>query len=115
MPILSLFLSLDGRIGRLQYFLGWLVLLIAAFVIAFSALPPLRSEDFLSPSAFANRTPSIGFLFALPFYYFHFAVAIKRAHDFGRSGWWLVAWMLASTAALILEHRTFNRMHTSSL
>ena len=78
----------DGRSGRSEYWfftlfiiLVWLVLYIGTFYIAISTLP----ED--STAAFLFSIPVIWLLaLTLP----HLAVGVRRLHDVGKSGWWLL-------------------------
>jgi uncharacterized membrane protein YhaH (DUF805 family) len=79
MSPISLFLSFRGRIGRTQWWLGMLVVvLVAAVMLAI---------------AFWGNAP----IFALPFILFVFvsiyALAVKRVHDRGRSGWWVLVFI----------------------
>jgi uncharacterized membrane protein YhaH (DUF805 family) len=61
-----LFLSADGRIGRQEYWVGFLILLGVGFVAKF--------------------IPFIGILISLALIYAQVCVGSKRLHDMGRSG-----------------------------
>ena len=78
----------DGRAGRSEYWfftlfiiLVWLVLYIATFYIAISTLP----EDSTAQLLF-----SIPAIWMLAVFIPHLAVGVRRLHDVGKSGWWLL-------------------------
>jgi uncharacterized membrane protein YhaH (DUF805 family) len=93
----SLFLSLDGRIGRRAFWLGFIVVgagLIAADVISRVISPSVGISVFLS----------------LVLVYPLVAVVVKRLHDRGRSGWWaaLLAAPLGAGVAAAYATRLFG-------
>src|SRR5215212_10293394 len=61
-----LFLSADGRIGRQEYWVGFLILLGVGFIVKF--------------------IPFLGILLSLALIYPQVCVGSKRLHDMGRSG-----------------------------
>jgi uncharacterized membrane protein YhaH (DUF805 family) len=63
----SLFLDAKGRIGRKDYWIGFIILFVAGLVL--------------------GMIPMIGVLFSLAAIYFGVCVASKRLHDMGKSGW----------------------------
>ena len=76
MPITQLYFSLEGRIGRQTL---WLKggLLLGAVSLAVNAL----LESFLPGSSW----------FLYPFWlWVTFAVCVKRWHDLGKTGWWVL-------------------------
>lgn len=71
MDIGKLLFTFDGRIGRQQFWIGWLILFAAGFVlnIALAFFPPLR------------------FLVFLAMIYPKVCIYAKRLHDMGKTGW----------------------------
>lgn len=82
MNLLSLLFSLQGRIGRGQYWLGYLVLLAVAVVSWLALFAGLGNENIpllLVPIAL------------LPFsLWIAICVMGKRYHDRGKSAWWIL-------------------------
>ena len=66
----TLFLDATGRIGQKDFWIGWLVLFGAGFII--------------------GLIPIIGFLFALANLYFSICLHSKRLHDMGKTAWLLL-------------------------
>ena len=97
-----LFLSYSGRIGRLAYWLGYLglgVLQIAAVLLllklsngTFQQLAALDHEvDTLPPHVLQELMMHVFLpigIVSLLFLYPSYAIATKRWHDRGKSGWW---------------------------
>lgn len=71
--------SFDGRIGRTEYGIS---LFIYSLVVAIFFLNMRAAADPEEASVF-------GLIF-LPAMWFLWAQAIKRCHDMGKSGWWIV-------------------------
>ncbi len=63
----SLFFSAEGRIGRGEFWIGWLVL--------------------LGVNVVAGWIPLIGWILALVTIYCSICIYSKRLHDMGKSGW----------------------------
>ncbi len=91
MNFTNLLFSYQGRIGRGAFALSTLALFAVNALIAgllqFLGLPLLAASV------------------TLAICYPTWALSIKRAHDIGKSGWWLLGWTLApllATAALVL-------------
>ena len=93
MNMLSLFTSFRGRIGRGQYLIGWLSIIFLNIIIVVSLRAALTTD---------NAKAIIG-LPALAVLYFHCAIATKRAHDLGKSGWWVVGWTVASFGSIFVS------------
>ena len=97
-----LFLSYSGRIGRLPYWLGYLglgVLQIAAILLllklsngTFQQLAALdHNARTLPPELLQSLMMHVGLpliIVSLLFLYPSYAIATKRWHDRGKSGWW---------------------------
>ena len=80
MTIIRLFLSPKGRIGRLAYFLG--VLSVAAVQALVLAMVVASGNNKLALAV----TGLLLLILGVP----HWMLAIKRAHDLGKSVWWLL-------------------------
>ena len=82
-----LFTSFDGRIGRQQWWLGTIVLMVASWIISFVI------QMFAGAPDPATGQMNMGALIVLlvvmiPFIYASIALSVKRWHDRGKSGWW---------------------------
>lgn len=82
-----LFTSFDGRIGRQQWWLGTIVLMVASWIISFVI------QMFAGAPDPATGQMNMGALIILlvvmiPFIYASIALSVKRWHDRGKSGWW---------------------------
>ncbi len=83
-----LFLSLKGRIGRRTY---W----------QFAAAPALVFMVLIALFDLPLRMGSFGFtMFALLVCWVVFAISVKRCHDRGRSGWFLLVKLIPIVGAL---------------
>jgi len=87
----------DGRIGRKSYFLGLLFLLLAVFIaiplsITLGVLLP--SGSFLS-IAFAIIGLIISCCAFFAYVMYVFSLHVRRLHDTGNSGWWILLGPLA--------------------
>src|SRR5690349_15916758 len=91
MSLTGVFLSMRGRINRGDFWYGSLVVW-SAFVVLYLALRRVG----LAP---------LTWVLYPPLFWSQAAIAVKRYHDIGRSGWWLLliaipiigpAWMLFS-------------------
>jgi len=91
-----LFLSIEGRIGRKAFWIGYGVL-FAVFVVFYGLMWLAGVADFSGAAAKQDLPPLedksyiLSFLFGLVVLYPTLAVYVKRLHDLGRSGWWAVA------------------------
>ncbi|BCH27923.1 DUF805 domain-containing protein [Mesorhizobium sp. L-8-10] len=93
-----LFFRFPGRVSRAAYFLAsLLVVLIQAFLLhRFTLVPPESSEAQLWALAF--------FIAALMSLWANIALAAKRFHDFGKSGFWgLISLVAGIVLVLILS------------
>ena len=78
----TLFLSLNGRIGRVAFWIGFLAVMGASVVV--------------------NMIPFIGWLLGFALIWPQVAISAKRLHDLGRSAWWLLAPFVISILAFVL-------------
>ena len=77
MSLLQLYFSLDGRIGRQTFWLKGVALLV---LIAFAV-----------GALIVVTTQGLGLLLFFPvFWWVALAVSVKRWHDRGKSGWWVL-------------------------
>lgn len=91
MDWVGLFLRLDGRIGRRAFWVGF-GLVVAGFFVA----------------DLAARGAGPAALLTLLLLYPLIAVLVKRLHDRGRSGWWVVA--LVAPLGVALAAALFARV-----
>jgi uncharacterized membrane protein YhaH (DUF805 family) len=97
MRITDILLSPNGRITRLGFWGAWLAVLFIVVVAGFSLMtlaefsaqkggfrPPVLGDDAY------GRFAWIGLVLAVPVAWMVFCVLVKRWHDRGRSGWWLL-------------------------
>ncbi len=82
-----LFGSFDGRIGRQQWWLGTVVLMVASWIISFVIQMFAGAPD---PATGQMNTGALIILLVvmIPFIYASVALSVKRWHDRGKSGWW---------------------------
>ncbi len=71
MDFKHLFASLDGRIGRQQFWIGWIIISVIS-------------------AAFSFISPIVGLIAALVLLYSHICVQGKRWHDRDKSAWWVL-------------------------
>jgi uncharacterized membrane protein YhaH (DUF805 family) len=95
MSIGNLLWSYEGRIGRARFWLG--VLLVILISMAFGAVGGLLNilpVDPQSGELAAEEIGAFGLLYALVtavvLIYAQLAVYVKRFHDRGKSGWWVL-------------------------
>ena len=90
------FLSLRGRTGRRPYWLFFVLpFFLAGIAIGIAMRTVGLSEKASSVLLLALMVPAI---------WTYVAVGVKRIHDFGRSGWWVVIGLIpiVSWVALLL-------------
>jgi uncharacterized membrane protein YhaH (DUF805 family) len=80
MNIGKLLFSLDGRIGRQSFWIGWAVLFVVGFI--------------------ANMIPGLNLLMLLLMIYPNACLYNKRLHDMGKSGWLQIIPYLAGLVAV---------------
>ena len=97
MRVTDTLLSPNGRITRLGFWGAWLALafitIVAGFGLAMLAdyLVEQIDNPTLAPLADpANRSVGIALILAIPLTWMAFCLLVKRWHDRGRSGWWLL-------------------------
>lgn len=86
MKVLRQYADFDGRARRKEY---WM---FALFYIVFSACASLLDEMSYSEDGFQDHI--ITNLFVLGLFIPSLAVSVRRLHDIGKSGWYLLLWFL---------------------
>jgi uncharacterized membrane protein YhaH (DUF805 family) len=80
MDLQHVLFSPEGRIGRQDFWIGWLILFAAGWMLHF--------------------VPLLGTVLWLISVYCWIVLYAKRLHDFGRSGWWAIVPILANFIGL---------------
>lgn len=88
--IIHLYGSWDGRIGRLVHVCATLALSVLAIILELVL-------------AAAGAGPSAHAIVALIMIYPGWMLAVKRAHDLDRSGWWVLGWSVAFAVGIPLS------------
>jgi uncharacterized membrane protein YhaH (DUF805 family) len=97
MSFLRAFVGFDGRIGRLIYFLGTMLLLVLAIALAAAAIGMYGMEYGTTPAE--TRILTLwSVAFELVLLYPMLTLTTKRLHDLDLSGWWNLAFWLPSIA-----------------
>ena len=82
MGLVRLIFSFNGRIGRAEYLLGLVIALVGLFLGLGAIGAALRSTGL----------DALGMIIVLVlFFWAKFAIAAKRLHDLGKSGFWCLA------------------------
>jgi uncharacterized membrane protein YhaH (DUF805 family) len=94
MSISNLLFSYEGRIGRARFWLGVLLLILMSMAFcAVGGLLNILPLDARGQFA-AEELGALGLLYALVtavvLIYAQLAVYVKRFHDRGKSGWWVL-------------------------
>ena len=95
-------LSFRGRIGRKTFWLGYVVPMLAAAIVAnildaaLGLVPPLGADAM--PAEASTQVGPIGSVVSLLSLWPGLAGTIKRLHDRDRSGWWIGGFYLVSIA-----------------
>jgi len=89
MHVVKLLLSIDGRIDRVTYvaiMLGTILYALIAMIAIWHYADSLGPETLESGTVFfrGNQIASI------PAFWVLYAAQVKRLHDFGKSGWWML-------------------------
>jgi uncharacterized membrane protein YhaH (DUF805 family) len=87
--------SFQGRIGRGRWWFGFVLLDVYIFVAGLIVTPLLQLVE-VWDSSFRPRDIDpftiVLCLAAISFFYSFLAIGVKRCHDRGRSGWFLLVW-----------------------
>ena len=92
--MLAFFVSPSGRIGRGQWWLAHLIIIVIASLFVFLTFMQLTGDDGFKHLDY-RRNRSVGpvlavemLAFAVVLLWITFCVAAKRYHDRGKSAWW---------------------------
>lgn len=88
-----LFLSFDGRINRKPYWMGVIVLFVVS--LAISIVASILGMIF-APLAYLGTIASLATIYPAA------ALAAKRWHDRGKSGWWTLVAIIPLIGALYM-------------
>lgn len=72
----------DGRLRRSHFWISWVILFFGGLVL--------------------GMIPFIGILFSIALIWPQVAIEVKRLHDMGRSGWWVLAHIGANIVLMII-------------
>lgn len=90
--VLKKYAVFSGRAQRMEYWMFTLFNVIIAFVLGFI-------EGTFSP---ANNSDLLGNLYTLGILFPTLAVAARRLHDTGKSGWWQLLWFIPIIGWIVL-------------
>ena len=119
MGVFGLLFGFQGRIKRSQWWLGQLALLGAVVVVfifwcgalaGWMASKGLTGEKLKEASTGEQLQVATSFIvmfavIALVVMWMGFALAIKRLHDRGKSGWWVLAYGVPGSLAVLMSSR----------
>ncbi len=88
--VLRKYADFSGRAGRAEYWWWW-----AALLVTFIALGAISA--FLGQVGYA-----VAAIVALAAFIPNLAVTVRRLHDTGRSGWWVLVALVPAIGAIIL-------------
>lgn len=93
MTLRQLFFSFSGRIGRMQWWLALIVIVVSLFAGAFliGVLSALIGEAQNGQVGAVGSVLLIGLVIA--FYVSLAAIGVKRLHDREKSGWWIAVYL----------------------
>ncbi len=106
MSIFGFLFGLDGRVRRLHYWLGAIGLNVGYWAIMGTAIwlckPALTTNGGDTGEGWAAALLLMlgGAVLGLVYLWCGLAIAVKRTHDRGRSGWWVLLYMLASVTVI---------------
>ena len=99
----SKYITFSGRAQRSEFW--WFVLLLAVTGTILDAADSVIFGKSVFMLGWMNFSYSSGFiadLFALATFLPMWAVEVRRLHDIGKSGWWLLLWLIPLIGAIIL-------------
>lgn len=99
----SKYISFSGRASRSEFWWFALFLLVGSFVAGAADSAIFGNNVFmLGGMEFSYSAGYIGNIFALATFLPAWAVEVRRLHDTGRSGWWLLLWLIPMIGFIIL-------------
>ena len=90
-----LFTSFNGRIGRQQWWLGTIVLVVTVWIIIFiigmiiASSMPMPAEGEM-PDSVSPVMIIVSIIIYIPFVWASLALSAKRWHDRDKSAWWIL-------------------------
>lgn len=99
----SKYITFSGRAQRSEFW--WFVLLLAVVGTILDAADSVifgKNVFMLGWMNFSYGSGFIADLFALATFLPMWAVEVRRLHDIGKSGWWLLLWLIPLIGAIIL-------------
>ena len=94
--IVNNYVNFSGRASRSEYW--WFVLFNFVFGLALFPIDIALGYDFMDP----NSTPWASNLFSLLLFLPSLGLAVRRMHDTGRSGWWLLIALIPCIGWILL-------------
>ena len=89
MDFMNMFLSFNGRLRRLHFWVGFIILWVVEVIIAALLIGPA-----IASAAAAGTAPGplalVGYLIILVLLWPALALQVKRWHDRDKSGWWVL-------------------------
>jgi len=99
--VLSKYATFTGRASRPEYW--WWTLFVFLVSIGLSLIDNLALAPALGFEPFQDDTPGIlSLIFSLAVLVPGLAVSVRRLHDIGRSGWWLLIVLVPVIGFLVL-------------
>ena len=96
--VLKKYVEFGGRARRKEYWMFFLINFIIAIILAIVDVTVLGSSG-------DGSNPSIGmlsFIYSLAVLVPSVAVAVRRLHDIGRTGWWLLIAFIPVVGGIVL-------------
>jgi uncharacterized membrane protein YhaH (DUF805 family) len=94
----QIFFSFPGRIGRRQYWVALLLILLPMSIC--SALAAMLAAS--SGESFFYMLLVLLVMTIIPLLWASFAVVVKRCHDLNRSGWWSLLLLVPYLGVLVV-------------
>lgn len=99
--VLAKYATFDGRAARSEYWWFALFVLLASIPLAF--IDQMIVAPGLGYESFKESTPQfVSWLFSLAMFLPSIAVAVRRMHDLGKSGWWVLIVLIPILGVLIM-------------
>ncbi len=94
LKVLKNYVTFDGRARRKEYWLFFLINLIISIILSVV-------DSFIAGSV-ANDIGLLSSIYSLAVFLPGIAVSIRRLHDTGRTGWWLLLVLIPLIGAIVL-------------